>query len=283
MSAIFDAFWRALGYCLHPRVLLWSMLPVVLAGGALAVAGWFWWEAAVDAMRHALERWQLTGLLLDWLAEQRANHLRAVLAPLIVVALAVPLVVVVMLLLVGASVTPAIVRLVEQRRFPDLQRRAGASLAQSTGWALACTLAALAALLVSLPLWLVPPLALLLPPLIWGWLTGRVLAFDALAAHASAGERRIVLRTRRWSLLFMGLACGYLGALPALLWAFGALSFVFAPLLLVASVWLYTLVFAFAACWFVHYALAELQRLRDAAPEAVAAPAAAQAALENAP
>jgi hypothetical protein len=96
-----------------------------------------------------------------------------------------------------------------------------------------------------------------------------VLAYDALATHASAGERRIVMRTRRWALLFMGLVCGYLGALPALLWAFGALSFVFAPLLLVASVWLYTLVFAFAACWFVHYALAELQRLRDAAPAVV--------------
>jgi hypothetical protein len=93
-----------------------------------------------------------------------------------------------------------------------------------------------------------------------------VLAFDALSAHASAEERRIVMHRRRWALLFMGVVCGYLGALPALLWAFGALSFVFAPLLLVASVWLYTLVFAFAACWFAHYTLAELQRLRDAAP-----------------
>jgi hypothetical protein len=244
--------------------MLWSLLPVLLAGGALALAGWFWWEPAVDGVRQALERWQLTGMMLDWLAEQRANHLRAVLAPLIVVTVAVPLVVVLMLLLVGASMTPTIVRLVEQRRFPDLERRHGASAAQSAAWGLACTLAALVALLVSVPLWLVPPLAVLLPPLIWGWLAGRVLAFDALAAHASAGERRIVMRQRRWSLLFMGLACGYLGALPALAWAYGALSLVFAPLLLVASVWLYTLVFAFASCWFAHYALAELQRLRDA-------------------
>ena len=30
----------------------------------------------------------------------------------------------------------------------------------------------------------------------------------------------------------------------------------------VASVWLYTLVFAFAACWFAHFALAALARLR---------------------
>ena len=41
---------------------------------------------------------------------------------------------------------------------------------------------------------------------------------------------------------------GYLGAAPTLLWAASAATLVFAPLLLVVSVWLYTLVFAFAAC-----------------------------------
>jgi hypothetical protein len=36
----------------------------------------------------------------------------------------------------------------------------------------------------------------------------------------------------------------------------------------VLSVWLYTLVFTFAACWFAHYALAALHRLRDEPIEA---------------
>jgi hypothetical protein len=36
--------------------------------------------------------------------------------------------------------------------------------------------------------------------------------------------------------------------------------------LVLVSVWLYTLVFAFAACWFTHFLLAELQRLRSAEP-----------------
>jgi hypothetical protein len=35
-------------------------------------------------------------------------------------------------------------------------------------------------------------------------------------------------------------------------------------------VWLYTLVFAFAACWFAHFSLAELQRLRDGEAHAAA-------------
>jgi len=48
------------------------------------------------------------------------------------------------------------------------------------------------------------------------------------------------------------------------------------------SVWLYTLVFAFSALWFVHYCLAQLQRFRSAAqpplPALAAAPASAPSA-----
>jgi hypothetical protein len=55
---------------------------------------------------------------------------------------------------------------------------------------------------------------------------------------------------------------GYLGAAPSLLWALNAVTIVFAWLLIPLSMWLYTLVFAFGALWFVHYALAALQRLR---------------------
>lgn len=44
--------------------------------------------------------------------------------------------------------------------------------------------------MLTLPLWLIPPLALLLPPLILGWLTYRVMAHDVLAEHADAAERR---------------------------------------------------------------------------------------------
>ena len=62
----------------------------------------------------------------------------------------------------------------------------------------------------------------------------------------------------------MGIACGYLGALPSMMWALSAATLIFAPLLVLASVWLYTLVFAFASLWFAHFALAELQRLRAA-------------------
>ena len=166
--------------------------------------------------------------------------------------------------------TPAVVRLVVARRYPTLQARQGAGWAQGVLWSIVCTAAALVALVLSVPLWLVPPLVMVLPPLIWGWLTCRVFGFDVLAHHASTAERRTVLRSRRWPLLAMGVLCGYFGALPSLLWAAGSAALLLAPLLVLVAVWLYTVIFVFAACWFAHFCLAELQRLRDA--EATAAP-----------
>jgi Etoposide-induced protein 2.4 (EI24) len=266
MSPLFDAFWRAVAYCMHPRVLLWSLAPLLLAGGAVFGLGWLYWESAIASLRATLDQWELVASFMAWLDSMGGAKLHALMAPMILVALAVPLVVVVALLLVAALMTPAIVALVVRRRFPDLERREGASWWQSLGWSLLCTLVALVALVLSIPLWFVPPLVLILPPLIWGWLTCRVFAFDVLAAHASAEERRQIVHAERWRLLAMGVVCGYLGAAPSLVWALSALALVFAPLLVVISVWLYTVVFAFAACWFAHYALAALQRLRQQAP-----------------
>ena len=73
----------------------------------------------------------------------------------------------------------------------------------------------------------------------------------------------------------MGVVCGYLGALPSLIWAFNATTLIFAPLLVVVSVWLYTLVFVFAAGWFAHYLLGRLQALRRESAAVPPAPPAA--------
>jgi hypothetical protein len=261
MSRLLDALWRAGAYCLHPQVVLWSLLPLALAGALTLGLGWWFWEPAVAAVRAGLERFDLIHLLLAWLESIGGAALRAVIAPLIVVALAVPLVVVLTLLLVTWLMAPAMVRLVAERRFPSLEKR-GSGAWTGVLWSIGAALLALLALLLTLPLWLIPPLALLVPALIWGWLAAKVFGFDALAQHADAAERRHILHAQRWPLLAMGIAVGLLGAAPSLMWLLSAAALVFAPLLLLLSVWLYTLFFAFAALWFAHFALAHLARLR---------------------
>jgi hypothetical protein len=162
--------------------------------------------------------------------------------------------------------TPALLKLVAMRRF-DTLARADAGLVpwlRSAAWSLVSTLIAALLLLLSIPLWFVPPHIMILPPLIWGWLTYRVMSFDALSSHASLDERRAIMKEHRGALLFIGVVAGYLGALPSLIWALGAMAAVFAVILLPVMLWLYTLVFAFSSLWFIHYCLAALEQYRAA-------------------
>jgi hypothetical protein len=107
------------------------------------------------------------------------------------------------------------------------------------------------------PLWLVPPLVLVLPPLIWGWLAYRVLAFDVLAAMPC---RRAPPHPAR-----APLAAAAPWAWRAAAWARcrrccgrWAPRWCFAPLLVLVAVWLYTWSSPSPRCWFAHFTLARL-------------------------
>jgi hypothetical protein len=257
-----DAFWRAAAYCVHPRVVVLSLVPLVAVTALALVLGWMFWGQAVAG----LSAWMAGAGWLQWLWAwfDTFGWIRArdVVAPVLVLLTAIPLLVVAVLLAVGVLMAPALTGLVAQRRFPGLERKRGASVAASVVFALGASGLALLAILVTMPLWLVPPLFLLLPPLIWGWLTSRVMAFDALADHASAEERGLLLRRHRGPLLGMGIVCGFLGAVPALVFSSGLLFAAAFIVLVPVGIWLYTLVFAFSALWFAHYCLDALQGLR---------------------
>jgi len=262
MTLILDSFWRAVAYCLHPRVIALSFLPLVIMVALSLGLGYFYWEPALDWVRAMLESSAWITRLWGWLEGVGVGNLKTVLAPLIVIFAVTPVIVLLSLLIVAMLMTPALVALVAERRFPKLERKKGGSLVISIFWSLGSTLLAVIALVVSLPLWLIPPLILVLPPLIWGWLTYRVMAFDVLAEHASKAERVELFRRHRGQLLGIGILTGYLGAAPSIVWASGALFAAAFVVLMPVAIWIYTLVFAFSALWFAHFGLAALEKLR---------------------
>lgn len=269
MQGLIDAFWRAAAYCLHPRVIALSLLPLAIGGVLVFGFMFFFWESAIASVRATLENWRLIESLLQWLDSMGLQSFRSALAAIVVLAGVLPVVLLLSLLLVALCMTPAIVGLVAQRRFPLLEKKRGGTLVQSVLASLGATLLALVLIVLSMPLWLIPPLVMVLPPLIWGWLTYRVFGFDVLAEHASAEERRGLLKDHRIPMLTMGVISGYLGAVPSLIWAVsGVTGVILAPFMILVAIWLYTLVFAFSTAWFTHYALAALQARRAAEPVA---------------
>jgi hypothetical protein len=277
MGLLLDSFWRAVAYCLHPRVVALSILPLIIMVAVSLGLGWLFWDSAVDGVFRWLESSAMLSQVGEWLRGMGLGGLRTAIAPLIVIVVATPVIVLGSLLVVAALMTPAIVKLVAERRFPQLEQRHGASMLASLGWSLGSTLLACVALVLSVPLWLIPPLVLVLPPLIWGWLTYRVMTFDALAEHATPDERRAILRRHRLPLLAIGVISGYLGAAPSIIWASGAMLAALFVILVPLAIWIYTLVFAFSSLWFGHYCLAALEQLRagrEAPPhDGVGAPA----------
>jgi len=275
MKLLLDSFWRAVAYCVHPRVIALSFLPLLLMVGLSLGLGYFYWEPALDAVRGMLDASEWVGRMWTWLESAGVGQLKVALAPLLVIFAITPLIVVLSLLAVALMMTPALVSLVAERRFPQLEKKNGGTLIGGMFWALGSVLLAVVAMVVSMPLWLVPPLILVLPPLIWGWLAYRVMAYDALASHASSQERREIFRRHRITLLGMGVLSGYLGAAPSLVWASGALFAAAFVMLVPLAIWIYTLVFAFSSLWFTHYVLAALQALRAEVPVSAVPPRAA--------
>lgn len=262
MTLLFDSFWRAVLYCLRPRVIALSFLPLIVMVAMSLGMGYLYWDNALETVRQWLEASTLMESITEWLQSVGIGNLKAVLAPLIIIFTVTPFIVVVSLLTVSLLMTPALTSLVAEKRFPDLQRFRGGSLLASLGWSLLSAMLALVALVVSVPLWLIPPLILVVPPLIWGWLTYRVMAFDALAEHASREERKEIFRRHRMPMLCMGVFCGFLGSAPSLIWASGALLAAAFVVLVPMAIWIYTLVFAMSSLWFSHFCLAALHALR---------------------
>ena len=255
MNWIWDALVRALRDAFRARVLWWSLLPLallmlaalllLLALVVLTVGAWWgdvlqWVQAGLQARLQAWG-WPLADGLL-WLLG------------VLLLVVAVHGCVLGLLLLCAVLLAPAMAALVARQRFPGLQSLRGGSWWGSVWVTLGCGAIAALALLLSLPLWLVPPMAMVLPTLIAGWLTYRVMVYDTLAVHASAGERRQLLRQHRWHLWAMGVGYVVVGALPAALWWTGWL--------MLLGMWLYAWWLAIGALWFAHYTLNALYQLR---------------------
>jgi hypothetical protein len=266
MRNMADSFWRAVAYCFHPKVIFLSLVPLILMMVIVMGLGALYWDAALQSVRVWMEASSTLDWAWIWLERVGLMSLKSVVPPLLLIVAVTPLVVVMSLLAVSFMMTPALVNMVADRRFAQLERKRGGSMLQGVAWTLLSVLLALGALVLTLPLWWLPPMAMVMPALIWGWLTYRVMTYDVLADHASRLERLELMRRYRFQLLIMGVITGLMGAAPSLVWASGALFVAAFVVLIPIAVWIYTLVFIFSALWFVHFLLDALAQVRAEPP-----------------
>ena len=220
MSIVRSLFYGA-GHVFHPQMLwlmLWPMLIALTLWGTVAffigadlatrMAGWL--QRGLD---YALA-W--TGLDLTTASKMGA---------LVLLFIAfVPLVYLTALFILSLFGMQKMVDYVATRSYPTLERRKGGGIA-GTGWNSLVAFAGLILFfLLSIPLWLLPPLWPIIPLVILAWVNQRLLRYDALAEHADPEEMRRIFSARRGSLYILGLLLG-LGAYVPLLGFFAPVVF----------------------------------------------------------
>ena len=201
----------AAAHVLHPRMLwlmLWPMLVALALWGSVALLMW-----GTLALRLAAWLRQALDYALAW------SHLdfgtAALVAANVLLFIAfVPLVYLTALVILSLFGMQQMVDYVAQRSYPQLERRRGGGIAGS-GWnSLAAFAGMFGLFLVSVPLWVLPPLWPIIPLVILGWVNQRLLRYDALAEHADGDEMRRIFRARRGSLYLLGVLLALAAYVP---------------------------------------------------------------------
>jgi uncharacterized protein involved in cysteine biosynthesis len=258
MHSVFVSFGRALYSQFHFRMLLLTFFPFIVSVVIWGVILWLGLNPMIDWIRSifAENNWfSASSATLNWLG---LGALKTVIVPLIAMWLLLPLMILTALLLTGTMAMPMIIKHVAGRHYPEVQERKGGTIWRSMWMSVSSFVVFVVMWIVALPLSLIPPLGFIVQPILWGWLTYRVMAFEALAEHADAEELKAIIHRHRWPLLLIGIITGAMGTAPMLMWMGGVLAVVFFPLLAGLSIWLYLVVFVFTGLWFTHYCLAAL-------------------------
>lgn len=195
----------------HPRMLwmmLWPVLVSALLWTGLLIVLWAPLVAKVAALFQAALAHS------DFLARFDLSDAVGVGARIALVVLLVPLIQFTALLIIGVFGMQAMVDHVAGRAFPDLERRSGGTPAGSVANGIVAVAGLVVLGLLSLPLWLLPPLWPVIPVAIFGWMNQRVLRYDALAEHASAEEMQRLFRARRGGLWVLGVLLALVAYVP---------------------------------------------------------------------
>lgn len=244
MHRILAAFSRSIVSQLHPKMLGLLVWPFLAAIVGWIVLAWFAWGPLVDWISEGLlGRFSMVQWTFDRLAALGFTSAPDLAATMLALLVAIPMIFATGMALVAVLAMPVVTRHLGER-YPDVQRHGSWSIGTSLWNAVSSLAIFVVGYLLTMPLWLVPPLAFVIPWLWWSWLTARMMRFDSLVEHADPIERRALITTHRRSYLVLGMLVTVLNYIP--------------PLFLITPV--------LSALAYVHFSLDMLRRARVARP-----------------
>ena len=238
MKSVISALIEAFKTLFHPRMLshlLWPMLAATVLWVGAAMIFWGSWVASLTSLVQdtSLEQWMQHGFFAV------ASHY---LISIILVLLLLPAIYVTALVITAVFTMPMMVGHVALKNYPELERKQGGTAVGSVKNAAVAIIVYCVGWLLSLPLWLFSPFAVVLPIILMAYLNQRLFRYDALAEHASREEYEQIVERSGKKLYLLGALVGLLQFVPVLN--------LFSPV--------------YVALTFIHLCLAELKQLRQA-------------------
>lgn len=236
------AFWRALKSQCHPRMIFALFLPVMVTMVLGIVLLWFGWTPLTDWLSLQLTDSAVPGAIEPLISTTVFLALKAWLIPIAAFIILMPLVGIVGLAVAAIWVMPMVLGHVGRRNYPDVTPEGRHAVVLSVWNAIWVSVLFLLGWLITLPLWLIPPLGLVMSLFWWSFAFSRMMRVDALVDHASPLERKVLWRERNGGFWLLGLACAVLNLFPP--------AWVFLPV--------------FSGLVFSHYGFEALRQLRQA-------------------
>lgn len=208
---VFGALVYGLVNVFHPRMLWLMVWPMLVALAVWVTVALVFWTRLALWIAGLLKQW--TEPVLGWVPFDLGTA-ATIIANVMLLLLFVPLVYLTALFILGVFGMDKMVDHVAAQSFPALERRRGGGTAGSV-WNAIVSLAGMTLMfIVSLPLWLVPPLGpiVLLAILTWG--NQRLLRYDALAVHAEPAEMARIFHERRGALYALGFLLALFAYVP---------------------------------------------------------------------
>lgn len=240
LSLVGLAFRRALVTQLHPKMLAALFLPFVIALLGAVILLWFFWDPLNIWLGNESSGWGVLNTMDQWMLAFGLFSIKLYLVPLLAMGILLPMAGILGLVIAAIFVMPIVLRHVEAREYKGLNRQGQHATAVGTWNAIWVGIWFCLGWLITMPLWLIPPFALILPVFWWAFALNRMLRVDALVEHASPAERRLLWRRYNRHFWLMGGCLALVNLIP--------------PAWLVIPV--------FSALVFAHFSLEALRRLR---------------------
>src|SRR5690606_19368518 len=198
------------------------------------------WTPLTAWLNTEASNWAVVDQVDQWMLAIGLFSIKLYLIPLLAVVILLPISGILGLIIAAVFVMPIVLRHLEKRDYQGLSRQGQFSTAVGT-WN-AIWVGGLFALgwLVTMPLWLIPPMPVLLPIFWWTFAFTRMLRVDAVIEHASPQERRMLWRRHNRQLWLIGFILSLINLFP--------------PAWLVLPV--------FSALVFAHFSMEALRQLR---------------------